>query len=146
MDMGRVAYEGYAAGDPGALPWESQTPGIRERFRAAADAVLMFSDLRRGAGGKQAVGMDFSDALAAVKGGAKITRDGWHGPGMYVVYQPGYPDGIGINANTALATGIPQGTMCSFLPYLMFRTAAGAFVPWDASQTDLLEADWEIVP
>jgi Protein of unknown function (DUF2829) len=89
--------------------------------------------------------MDFSQALAACKAGSKITRTGWNGPGQYVVYQKGYPDGIAINANTAQATGIPQGTVCSFAPYLMLRNAQGVFVPWLASQGDLLAEDWEEV-
>jgi hypothetical protein len=89
--------------------------------------------------------MNFSDALSACKAGAKISRSGWNGRGMFVVHQAGYPDGIGINANTGEATGIPEGTVCRFLPYLMFRTAGGDFVPWLASQTDLLADDWETV-
>ena len=89
--------------------------------------------------------MDFSDALAACKEGGKITRAGWNGPGQYVVYQAGYPDGIAINANTAQATGIPQGTVCKFAPYLMMLNAQGVFVPWLASQGDLLADDWEEV-
>jgi hypothetical protein len=90
------------------------------------------------------VGMDFSEALSTVKAGKKITRAGWNGPGQYVVYQKGYPDGIAINANTAEATGIEQGTVCVFLPYLMMRTVDGSFVPWLASQTDLLADDWGV--
>lgn len=86
--------------------------------------------------------VNFSDALALVKIGHKIARDGWNGKGMYVVFQPGYPDGIAINRNTAEATGIKEGTVCSFRPYLMMFTAQGDFVPWVASQTDLLATDW----
>lgn len=89
--------------------------------------------------------MDFSDALRDVKAGSQIAREGWNGKDMYIAYRPGYPDGIAINANTAEATGLPQGTVCRFLPYLMFRTAQGDFVPWLASQTDLLADDWQIV-
>ena len=89
--------------------------------------------------------MDFSDALRQCKNGNKITRSGWNGPGQYVVYQAGYPDGIAINANTARATGIEQGTVCSFAPYLMMRNAQGVFVPWLASQGDLLADDWQTV-
>jgi len=88
--------------------------------------------------------MNFGDALAAVKSGQPITRVGWNGKGMCVVYQRGYPDGIGINANTAAATGIPQGTVCAFRPYLMMLTAQGDFVPWVASQTDILADDWAV--
>lgn len=86
--------------------------------------------------------MDFGTALAFVKEGDRITREGWNGKGMYVVFQKGYPDGIAINKNTADATGVAEGTVCIFRPYLMMRTADGSFVPWVASQTDLLAEDW----
>jgi hypothetical protein len=89
--------------------------------------------------------MDFSDALRECKNGSRITRTGWNGPGQYVVHQEGYPDGIAINANTSKATGIPQGTVEKFAPYLMMRNAQGVFVPWLASQGDLLADDWEAI-
>lgn len=87
--------------------------------------------------------MDFSAALAECKAGSRITRTGWNGKDMYVCFQPGYPQGIGINANTAAATGLAEGTVCTFLPYLMFRTAQGHFLPWVASQADILADDWQ---
>lgn len=86
--------------------------------------------------------LTFGMALEALKAGARVHRSGWNGDGMYVVLQHGYPDGIPINENTARATGIPQGTVCRFRPYLMMLTAQGDFVPWVASQTDLLADDW----
>jgi len=75
----------------------------------------------------------------------KVMRRGWNGKDMYLVYQPGYPDGIGINANTSDAIGEPEGTVCRFAPYIMMKTATGEFVPWLASQTDILAIDWEVV-
>ena len=93
--------------------------------------------------------MKFSQALDYLKHasykGVKVSRTGWNGAGMFVCLQAGYLDGISINKNTANATGLPEGSKERFLPYLMFRTAQGDFVPWIASQTDLLENDWEIV-
>lgn len=89
--------------------------------------------------------MDFGEALGALKDGARVARAGWNGQGMFVVYQKGYPDGIPINANTAEATGIPQGTVCRFRPYLMMKTVDDEFVPWVISQTDALAEDWECV-
>lgn len=88
-------------------------------------------------------GKDFGWALAQLRQGARVSRSGWNGKGMWVVYQKAYPAGIPINANTAAATGIAQGTVCVFLPYLMMKTADGAFVPWLASQTDILADDWD---
>ena len=85
---------------------------------------------------------DFSQALKHLRIGHKVSRRGWNGENMWVVLQKGYPDGISINANTAEATGLPEGTVCRFLPYLMLFTADRQFVPWLASQTDLLAWDW----
>ena len=89
--------------------------------------------------------MDFSYALTACKKGSKITRQGWNGANQYVVLQNGYPEGVPINANTAKVTGIEQGTVCKFAPYLMMFNAQQVFVPWLASQGDLLAHDWVTV-
>ena len=85
-------------------------------------------------------------AIKEMQNGARVARSGWNGKGMYLVYQKAYPDGIPINQNTADATGLPLGTVCKFLPYIMMRTAGGEFVPWLASQTDLLAIDWDVAP
>lgn len=90
--------------------------------------------------------MDFGATLYCLRRGDRVCRAGWNGKGMYVVLQNGYPEGIPINANTATAIGQPEGTVCRFLPYLMMRTADGAFVPWLASQTDILALDWTFAP
>lgn len=89
--------------------------------------------------------MDFSDALHHCKDGFKITRDGWNKPGQFVVFQMGYPNGIPINENTAEATGIAQGTVCNFAPYLMLHGGQGTFMPWQPDQDDLMANDWELV-
>jgi len=83
-------------------------------------------------------------AVKQMQEGMRVCREGWNGKGMYLAYQPGYPDGIAINANTAKATGQPEGTVLKFLPYIMMRTVDGSFVPWLCSQTDLLAIDWQI--
>jgi len=88
---------------------------------------------------------DFGDALRLLRVGHRLSRAGWNGKGMFIVLQAGYPDGIPINKNTAQATGIEQGTVCRFRPYLMMFTADGEFVLWVASQTDLLADDWNTV-
>jgi len=102
---------------------------------------------RKRAEGAPAETFDFSEALRRLRAGnwtgpRKLARQGWNGKGMYVVRQEGYPDGVPINANTARATGVPEGTVIKFLPYLMMKTADGAFVPWLISQTDALADDW----
>lgn len=89
--------------------------------------------------------MNFSSALYALLDGHKLHRAGWNGQGMWIVCQKGYPDGIPINTNTAEATGLQEGSVQVFRPYLMMRTDDGSFVPWVASQTDLLAEDWFIL-
>lgn len=89
--------------------------------------------------------MNFGQALERLETGNKMARAGWNGKGMYIVLQEGYPKGIPINANTARATEIPEGTVMKFRPYIMMYTADGDFVPWVASQTDLLSDDWQWV-
>lgn len=84
-------------------------------------------------------------AVKEMRDGRKVARMGWNGKGMYLVLQAGYPDGIPINKNTARATGLPEGTVCKFDPYVMMKTATGSFIPWLCSQADLLAIDWELV-
>lgn len=89
--------------------------------------------------------MNFGQALEAVKEGGKITRVGWNGKGMFVVYQKGYPDGIPCNKQTAEAFGYEEGSLFKVRPYLQMRCADGTHQMWLASQSDLLADDWEIV-
>lgn len=72
--------------------------------------------------------MTFSDALASVKAGALISREGWNGKNQWVQLQS--PD-----ANSRMT-----------LSYLFIRTIQGDLVPWSASQTDLLANDWLATP
>lgn len=81
--------------------------------------------------------MEFPQALDYLKHtphtGAKITRSGWNGTGLFVCLQAGYPEGIPSNKNTTDTTGLPEGSGVRFLPYLMLKTAQADFVPWVAS-------------
>lgn len=86
--------------------------------------------------------MKFGLAIELMKKGSRIARENWNGKGMYLVHQKGYPNGIPINKNTAEATGIPEGTVCVFREYIMMKTVDNEFVPWVASQTDILAEDW----
>lgn len=87
--------------------------------------------------------MNFSEALHDLKNGFRLTRDAWK-TSLYVVLQKGYPDGIAINGNTASATGLPEGTICVFRPYIMIRHVDGSFSPWAPSVGDVLAEDWHV--
>lgn len=70
---------------------------------------------------------DFGSALAALKVGERVARDGWNGRGMYVEMQK--PD-----ENSKMRR-----------PYLYMSPVDGDLVPWVASQSDLLADDWYLV-
>ena len=77
-------------------------------------------------------GMTFGQAIEAMKRGAKVSRAGWNGKGLWLELQA--PD-----ANSKMT-----------LPYIFMsypsdaKTTPGARVPWLASQTDMLAEDWAI--
>ena len=85
---------------------------------------------------------DFGEALQWLRQGEQVARRGWNGNDMFIFLQKGYPSGVPCNKNTAKAANIAEGTMITVLPYLMMKTVDGCFVPWLASQTDLLAEDW----
>lgn len=79
--------------------------------------------------------LPFSVALAYLKEGRRVTREGWNGKGMYLFHIRGdqwtYTNGL--NDNMPL------------LPFVAMKTADNHVVPWLASQTDVLADDWVVV-
>jgi hypothetical protein len=73
--------------------------------------------------------MNFSEALIALKTDKKVQRQGWNGKGMW----------LGLISDPCTQLGAPSG----WLPFICMKTAQGGFVPWLASQTDILAEDWE---
>jgi hypothetical protein len=88
--------------------------------------------------------LTFEEALTALKNRARVARKSWtvYDPGSYICCQEGYPTGIEINANTARATGMNEGTVVRFRPYLMVRLTDGTMMPWLPSMLDLFATDW----
>jgi hypothetical protein len=78
-------------------------------------------------------GFDFGRALACLKDGLKVAREGWNGKGLWLELQ------------------VPDEHSKMTLPYIYINYPAdaiftpGARVPWLASQTDVLANDWLIV-
>lgn len=89
--------------------------------------------------------MNFGEALAAAKNGAKISRSGWNGANMYAVIMPGYPDGIPVNEATAKAHDVPAGHVMKFRPYWALFTAQKDIASWAPSGSDTLAEDWGII-
>ena len=78
--------------------------------------------------------MTFGAALEALKARKCVARAGWNGKCMFLIYVPG-----GEAEHPLLPTAVEA------LPYIAMITAQGAFVPWLASQTDILSEDWGVV-
>ncbi|HCM60645.1 MAG TPA: hypothetical protein DIS74_09780 [Bacteroidales bacterium] len=82
---------------------------------------------------------DFSGALKALKEGRKVYREGWNGRGMWLVL---IRPMLMINVFPDYNNKSDQEEMLPTLPYIGMKTADGKFVPWLASQTDMLGTDW----
>jgi hypothetical protein len=70
--------------------------------------------------------LSFGMAVDALKRGLKVTRRGWNGRGMWL--------------RLVSASGLPP----DHRPYIEMFTVDGKYVPWVASQSDLLVEDWEL--
>jgi len=84
----------------------------------------------------------FGQALEALKMGKKVFREGWNGKNMWLVHirpmsmMTVYPD---------YSNKSDEQVQLPSLPYIGMKTADDKFVPWLASQTDMLACDWCIM-
>ena len=87
-------------------------------------------------------GDDFGGALAALRDGRRVCREGWNGKGMFLFLVPGSK----FKVNRAPLLGIyPEGTEIDYHPHIDMKTAQGYVVPWLASQADMLASDWQVL-
>lgn len=89
--------------------------------------------------------LSFGEAILLAKAGKKISREGWNGKGMFVVYQKGYPEGIACNKQTAKAWGMKEGDLFKLEPYLQIKMVNGSHSMWVPSVNDTLARDWCVV-
>lgn len=89
--------------------------------------------------------MSFGHAVHALKAGKRVCRAGWNGKGMFLILVPGSPELVVEEGRPFAKAGVPVGTKFSYLPHIDMYTAQGNFVPWLASQTDVLADDWMIL-
>jgi hypothetical protein len=86
-------------------------------------------------------GFDFGWAMTTLRQGICVARSGWNGKGMFLVYVP---------ADAWASSQVPAGKdpqgRANRLPWIGMKTADGCFVPWLASQTDILAEDWSLAP
>jgi hypothetical protein len=86
--------------------------------------------------------MNFGEAIEALKTGLRVSRQGWNGKNMWLslVKESAYSVEHKAVGSTSRQDDVPE-----LLPWIGMRTADNKFVPWLASQTDLLSEDWSIL-
>jgi len=72
--------------------------------------------------------MTFEEVLPRLKNGAKIIREGWGGPELYVLY---------------VGEGTHQGETLN--PYFLINVEGEGFTMFTPTVCDILAEDWKIV-
>lgn len=96
-------------------------------------------------------GLDFGEALRALKAGHRVARTGWNGKNMWLALS-GPLEGRRIPAanfcsprNAEYAAQTIDGS-ANVLPCITMKTAAGDIqMGWLASQADMLAEDWFVI-
>lgn len=101
---------------------------LRERLASGDTATPV-------GGARLAKVFDFGLAIHAMKHGKRVARAGWNGKGMWLKLVP---------ADLADPVAFQHAALDA-LPWIGMKTADDKFVPWLASQTDVLAEDWSIV-
>jgi hypothetical protein len=108
-------------------------------------------------------GLTFGLAIEALKMGRSVARKGWNGKDMFLKLNPSYPVNGFLNADRPDGpiyaklddnnpiTDLKGGQMLS---YIVIKTSGSSFyhgegysdyIPWVASQIDILAEDWFII-
>ena len=83
----------------------------------------------------------FGMAIEALKMGHKVQRSGWNGKDMYLVILDPARD----NLMTLSVSCVEATRELALQPFIVMKTVDNTYVPWLASQTDMLSDDWRIV-
>ena len=97
---------------------------------------------------RPSTGLDFGDAIRALKAGYRVSRAGWNGKDMWLALS-GSLEGRRIPAasfwskhNAEYAAQTVDGS-ANVLPCITMKTTDGSILMgWLASQTDMLAEDW----
>jgi hypothetical protein len=80
--------------------------------------------------------LNFSKALEELKEGKCISRTGWNGKSRWIVLVRDW------TVEKELSQ-IVEGLLP--IPFIAMKTVDNNFVPWLASQTDIMANDWNII-
>jgi Protein of unknown function (DUF2829) len=88
---------------------------------------------------------DFGWALKKLRDGLKVQREGWNGKGMWIGLVAAENWGSRRVKTAERDTRAGVAFEIPTLSFIGMKTADGKFVPWLASQTDVLATDWSVV-
>lgn len=93
--------------------------------------------------------MSFESALCHLKDGKRVARSGWNGKGMWLALVRPLRGEVVLGYHMSVGPHSPRWAdeldTSTLLPWIGMKTADNKFVPWLASQTDILAEDWEVV-
>lgn len=92
--------------------------------------------------------LTFGDAINALKQGKRVHRKGWNGKGMFLFLLPAGEVPKSAIHDPALRDAMDElieGDTFDALGSIRMWTGKAVLTGWLASQTDILEEDWEII-
>lgn len=87
--------------------------------------------------------MNFSDALAMIKAGYRMTRTGWNGPSQFVFLVNGSTFKVN---REPLSSILGDGTEVVYRPHIDLCAVDGSIGVWQPSMSDIMADDWETTP
>lgn len=123
-------------------PTKIVPPAAVEEFYVHSNMDLTIHEIQPGEGSEEDRKLTFGDAVAALKVGKRVAREGWNGKGMFLFLVPG--SRFTVNREP-LQSILGVGTQVDYHAHIDMKTAQGYVVPWLASQSDVLSEDWVIV-
>ena len=91
-------------------------------------------------------GVDFGEAIQALKDGNKVARAGWNGKGMFLWLKYGTTiQASWCHDEILKSLAEDNGGSIEGLPTICMKTADNKILTgWLASQTDMLSSDWVV--
>ena len=86
----------------------------------------------------------FGHAIASLKLGHRVAREGWNGKGMFLYYVPENKYPASRNEHGTMI-GVFEDDMVPYREYIALKTVDNQVVPWAPSISDALAGDWQIV-
>lgn len=117
----------------------------RRRMSERGERPLTYEEIL----GRLQGGMNFGQAIEALKSGEAVCRAGWNGKGMFLVIVGNWDGDVATTIKRPSEKTedwiFDAGRDTTHASFIAMKTAQNTFIPWLASQADMLAEDWELV-